>query len=62
MKIENAPVVNSTNDYVEKAVEIANDKKLYDLKKYYKEQAKKNLFENQSIISNLEEIFYKIVN
>jgi len=62
MKIENAPIVNNVSEYVEKAVEIANDQKLYDLKKYYKEQAKKNLFENQFIISNLEEIFFKIVN
>jgi predicted O-linked N-acetylglucosamine transferase (SPINDLY family) len=62
MKIENAPVVNNVNEYVGKAIEIANDQKLYDLKKYYKEQAKKNLFENQFIVSNLEEIFFKIVN
>ena len=62
MKIQEAPVVNNVDDYVRKAVEIANDKKLYELKNYYKEQAKKNLFENQFIISNLEEIFFKIVN
>jgi len=62
MKIERAPVVNNVDDYVRRAVEIANDKKLYELKNYYKEQAKKNLFENQFIISNLEQIFFKIVN
>ena len=62
MKIEDAPIVNNVSEYVGKAVEIANNQKLYDLKKYYKEQAKKNLFENQFIISNLEEIFFKIVN
>ena len=62
MKIEDAPIVNNVSEYVGKALEIANNQKLYDLKKYYKEQAKKNLFENQFIISNLEEIFFKIVN
>ena len=62
MKIEDAPIVDNVSEYVGKAVEIANNQKLYDLKKYYKEQAKKNLFENQFIISNLEEIFFKIVN
>ena len=62
MGIEKAPVVNNTDDYVRKALEIANNKNLYDLKNYYKEQAKKNLYENQFIISNLEEIFSKIVN
>ena len=62
MEIENAPVVNNVDDYIGKAVEIANDKDLYDIKEYYREQAKKNLYENQFIISNLEEIFLKIVN
>jgi len=62
MEIKNAPVVDNVNDYVGKAVEIANDKNLYDLKKYYEEQAKRHLYENQFIIPNLEEIFFKIVN
>ena len=62
MEIEKAPVVNNIDDYVIKSVEIANNKNLYELKNYYKEQAKKNLFENQFIIANLEEIFFKIIN
>ena len=62
MKISKAPVVNTVDDYVGKAVEIANDKNLYDLKNYYSEVAKKKLYENNKIILNLEEIFTKIVN
>ena len=62
MKIDKAPVVNTVDDYVGKAVEIANDKNLYNLKNYYSEEAKRKLYENKKIILNLEEIFTKIVN
>tara|TARA_B110000971_G_scaffold218530_1_gene257533 strand:+ start:1 stop:1677 length:1677 start_codon:yes stop_codon:yes gene_type:complete len=62
MEIEKAPVVNNVDDYVIKAVEIANDKNLYNLKNHYKECARKYLYENKFIIKNLEEIFLKIIN
>jgi len=57
-----APVVNKINDYVETAVAIANNKNLYDLKKYYNEKAKEKLYENKFIIDDLEKIFTKLVN
>ena len=62
MEIDEAPIVESINDYVKRAVEIANDKNLYDLKNNYIEKAKNKLYENKKIIPNLEEIFTKIVN
>ena len=62
MDIEDSPVVDDVDSYVDRAVSIANDKNLYDLKNYYNKQAKKKLYENRSILPNLEEIFLKIVN
>ena len=61
MQIEDAPVFNNVDDYVNKCVELANQKNL-DLKMYYKEQAEKNLFENPNVINDLENIFKSIVN
>ena len=61
MEIQDAPIVDKINDYVETAVAIANNKNLYDLKKYYNEKAKEKLFENKLIISDLEKIFVKLV-
>ena len=46
---------------IETAVTIANNKNLYDLKKYYNEKAKEKLFENKLIIPDLEKIFIKLV-
>jgi protein O-GlcNAc transferase len=62
MQIEDAPIVNSVDEYVKKAVEIANHKNLYDLKNYYAEKAKAKLYENKNIIPNLEKIFKEIVS
>ena len=62
MQIEDAPIVNSEDEYVKKAVEIANHKNLYDLKSYYAEKAKANLYENRNIIPNLEKIFKEIIS
>ena len=62
MKIKDAPIVDTINDYVSTAVAIANSKNLDELKKYYNEKAKKNLFENKFVISDLEKIFIKLVS
>ena len=40
MGLENPPVVNKLEDYADLAVELANDSKLLDIKKYYREKAK----------------------
>ncbi len=60
MKIENAPIVNNLDDYVEKSIDIAN-KENFDLKMYYKEQANKFLFENEKFIEDIEFIFKSVI-
>jgi len=64
MKIENSPVVNTVDEYVNLSVEIANieEKKALDQKNYFKNQASKYLFENKLFINELENIFIKIMN
>jgi len=61
MQIEEAPIVESVDEYVNKSIEIANHKNLLDLKNYYSEKAKKKLYENKDIIPNLEKIFKGVV-
>ena len=61
MQIEEAPIVNSVDEYINKSIEIANHKNLYDLKNYYNEKAKKKLYKNKDIIPNLEKIFKGVV-
>ena len=61
MQIEEAPIVESVDEYVNKSIEIANHKNLFDLKNYYNEKAKKKLYENKDIIPNLEKIFKGVV-
>ena len=65
MKIKDAPIypiVGTINDYVSTAVAVANNKNLDEIKKYYNEKAKENLFENKFVISDLEKIFIKLVS
>ena len=64
MKIENSPVVNTVDEYVNLSVEIANleEKKALYQKNYFKNQASKYLFENKLFINELENIFIKIMN
>lgn len=56
------PIVKDINSYVNQAVEIANDKNLIELKYQLKSKAENNLYENKKSISDLENIFDKIVN
>jgi len=63
MKIEKPPVVKTSEEYVEKAIEIANNKsKNLKIKKYYRDSAEKYLFENMKFIRDLENIFFEITN
>ncbi len=61
MQIENAPIVDNVDDYVDTCIELANQKNV-DLKIYYKDQAEKNLFENPNVVGDLENIFKSVVN
>lgn len=62
MKIENPPVVSSVNEYVDKAVEIANlnEKDMLDTKSYYSKSADKYLYENINAVKELEKFFINI--
>jgi len=63
MKIKNPPVVDNIEDYISKAVEIANtnSNKLLELKKYYAECAEKYLFENKEALKSFQDIMINIV-
>ena len=62
MQIENPPVVDSIEDYVECAVELANNEKnkMLNLKKYYQKQASDHLFENKGFIKDINIILENI--
>ena len=62
MGLENPPAVNTMEDYADLAVELANDNKLLDIKKNYSKKAKEKLYENKSVINDLEKIFIKLVS
>tara|TARA_B110000503_G_C7123638_1_gene403625 strand:+ start:92 stop:1765 length:1674 start_codon:yes stop_codon:yes gene_type:complete len=63
MKINDPPIVTCIDDYVQKAVEIANldEKKMLETKRYYSENAKLFLFENDEAVKDLERIFLKLL-
>ena len=61
MEIDNPPIVNNKNEYVELAVDIANKENLLKIKKYYQKKAIEKLFntikageEFNQILLNLE--------
>ena len=64
MKIEDPPIVESIDEYVEKAVELANldEKKMIKMKKYYSNNAKKYLYENKNFIREFEKTLLEISN
>ena len=59
MQIEKPPVVNSIDDYVDCAVEIANkdEKKILEMKKNFQKKADNYLFENKNFLKNINDIF-----
>ena len=64
MKIQNPPVVENIEHYVDVAIEIANMKKkdLLEKKIYFKEAAEKNLFENKLALKSIENFFIESIN
>ena len=60
-QIDDAPIVDNVDDYVDKCIELANQENI-DLKIYYKEQAEKNLYENPNVIGDIENIFKSVIN
>ena len=61
-EIEDAPIVNSPEEYVDKAIEIANlpPKKLLEIKTSYKNAAYNKLFENRKYIDELEKFLISL--
>ena len=59
MQIENPPIVNSIDDYVETSVDIANKNpsEMLELKKYFQKQANTHLFENKNFLHEINHIF-----
>jgi len=49
MGVKNPPIVKNKDDYVDKAIEIANDKNILDRKKYYQEAANEKLFDTEDV-------------
>ena len=56
------PIVKSLDEYIEKAIEISNNKNLYELKQNIQIRAKKNLYERVEVIENFEKDFEEIVH
>ena len=58
MQIDNPPIVNSINEYVDCAIELANynENKILEKKKYFQKQADKHLFENKNFLKDINEI------
>ena len=62
MKIKNPPIVSSNEEYIEKAVEIANNSKLIlQMKENFSNSADKYLYENKDFIKDIEKIFFDII-
>ncbi len=63
MQVDNPPIVNDIDAYVEKSVELANlkTKEALEIKAYYRKQANKFLYENENIIPELEKIFKSLL-
>ena len=60
MKISNPPVVQSSKEYVDLAIELAtNKKKNISLRKKLKTAANKYLYKNSNVISKFEKFFEK---
>ena len=62
MKIKNPPIVSSNEEYIDKAVEIANNNKLIlQMKENFSNSADKYLYENKDFIKDIEKIFFDII-
>ena len=60
MEIENPPIVKDKDDYVNKAVEIANDENILDGKKYYQQAANEKLFNTKDVGEKFNSILRKL--
>ena len=60
MEIKNPPIVKDKDDYVNKAIEIANDENILDRKKYYQQAANEKLFNTKDVGEKFNSILKKL--
>jgi len=60
MEIKNPPIVKNKDDYVNKAIEIANDENILDKKKYYQQAANEKLFNTEDVGEKFNSILKKL--
>tara|TARA_B100000963_G_scaffold300499_1_gene272873 strand:- start:157 stop:1824 length:1668 start_codon:yes stop_codon:yes gene_type:complete len=60
MEVKNPPIVKDKDEYVNKAIEIANDKNILDEKKYYQQAANEKLFNTEDVSAKFNSILKKL--
>ena len=60
MEVKNPPIVKNKDDYVSKAIEIANDENILDRKKYFQQAANEKLFNTEDVGENFNSILKKL--
>jgi len=63
MEVNNPPIVNDIENYIDMTISLANmsSKLILERKKYYAKCAEKNLFENEKALQSIEKILINIV-
>ena len=60
MEVKDPPIVRNKDDYVNKAIEIANDEIILDEKKYYQQAANEKLFNTKDVGEKFNSILKKL--
>jgi len=60
MEVKKPPIVKNKDDYVNKAIEIANDENILDEKKYYQQAANEKLFNTKDVGEKFNSILKKL--
>ena len=60
MEVKKPPIVKNKDDYVSKAIEIANDENILDRKKYYQQAANEKLFNTKDVGEKFNSILKKL--
>ncbi len=60
MEVDNPPIVKDKDEYVSKAIEIANDENILNKKKYYQQAANKKLFNTKDVGEKFNSILKRL--
>ena len=60
MEVKDPPIVKNKDDYVSKAIEIANDENILERKKYYQQAANEKLFNTEDVGEKFNSILKKL--